>query len=146
MAVPDERQDVISIASGEPVLLFDGTCAMCTRLVPWIIAHESDHRLRFAGLQTDVAARVLGQHGVTTIDSETMYVIDDGRVYVRSDAVARITRHLRWPWRAGKCITMVPRGARDTAYRFVAHRRHRWFGARGKCDIPVPDVRERLLG
>lgn len=128
------------------MVLFDGTCAMCTRLVPWIIRHESDHALRFAGLQTTAALRVLRDHGVSHVDSETMYVIEDGRVYTRSDAVARFSRHLRWPWRVFGFITVVPRGARDTIYRFVARNRYRWFGIRTECEIPIPSVRERLLG
>ena len=36
-----------------PVLLFDGTCTMCSRLVSWFIEHESDQDLRFASLRSD---------------------------------------------------------------------------------------------
>ena len=124
---------------------------MCSRLVRWIIDHESDHDLRFASLRSDAAVVALRRCGdgdidVSDIDFETMYLIEDGRVYTRSDAVAYSARHLRWPWRALAAITLVPRAARDAVYRFVARNRYRWFGTRAECAIPAPLVRQRFLG
>ena len=145
VAPREERRDLDSGTSRYPVLLFDATCVMCSRLVPWILTHESDHALRFAGLQTDAAAHILQRHGVSDIDFETMYVIEDGRVHTRSEAVARFARHLRWPWRALAAIAVAPRAPRDAVYRLVARNRHRWFGTRTECAIPAPSVRERFL-
>jgi predicted DCC family thiol-disulfide oxidoreductase YuxK len=137
------------------MILFDGTCVMCSRLVRWIIEHESDHDLRFASLRSDAAWLALrrcrvsdikaADIGVSDIDFETMYLIEDGRVYTRSDAVAYSARHLRWPWRALAATTLVPRAARDAVYRFVARNRYRWFGTRTECAIPLPSVRHRFL-
>jgi predicted DCC family thiol-disulfide oxidoreductase YuxK len=137
------------------MILFDGTCVMCSRLVRWIIEHESDHDLRFASLRSDAAWLALrrcgvsdigaADIGVSDIDFETMYLIEDGRVYTRSDAVAYSARHLRWPWRALAATTLVPRAARDAVYRFVARNRYRWFGTRTECAIPVPSARQRFL-
>jgi predicted DCC family thiol-disulfide oxidoreductase YuxK len=123
---------------------------MCSRLVRWIIEHESDHDLRFASLRSDAALLALrrcgvGDIGVSDIDFETMYLIEDGRAYTRSDAVAYSARHLRWPWRAVAATTLVPRAARDAVYRFVARNRYRWFGTRTECAIPLPSVRHRFL-
>lgn len=131
--------------SRNPVLLFDGTCAMCSRFVRWIIEHESDHDLHFASLHSEAALLALRRCGVGDIDFETVHVIEGGRLYLRSDAVARSARHLRWPWRAVAATTLVPRAVRDGAYRFVARNRYRWFGTRTVCAIPVPSVRERFL-
>ena len=86
---------------------------MCSRLVRWIIEHESDQDLRFASLRSDAAVLALGRCGVSDIDFETMYLIEDGRLYTRSDAVAYSARHLRWPWRVLATTTLIPRPARD---------------------------------
>jgi predicted DCC family thiol-disulfide oxidoreductase YuxK len=118
---------------------------MCSRLVSWFIAHESDHDLRFASLRSDAGLLALRGCGVPDVDFETMYLIQDGRFYMRSEAVACAARHLRWPWRALAATTLVPRVARDWVYRFVARHRYRWFGMRAHCSIPVPSVRERFL-
>jgi len=118
--------------------------------VHWIIEHESDHDLRFASLRSDAAVLALrrcgaGDIGVPDIDFETMYLIEDGRVYTRSDAVAYSARHLRWPWRALAATTLVPRAARDAVYRFVARNRYRWFGVRETCYLPDPSEADRFL-
>jgi predicted DCC family thiol-disulfide oxidoreductase YuxK len=144
------EEHLIPGTSGNPVLLFDRTCVMCSRLVRWFIEHESDQELRFASLRSDAALLALrrcgvGDIGVSDIDFETMYLIEDGRVYIRSDAVAYSARHLRWPWRALAATTVVPRAARDAVYRFVARNRYRWFGTRTECAIPVPPARQRFL-
>jgi predicted DCC family thiol-disulfide oxidoreductase YuxK len=149
-ARPRGEETPIPDPSRDPMILFDGTCVMCSRLVRWIIEHESDHDLRFASLRSDAAVLALrrcgvGDIGVPDIDFETMYLIEDGRVYTRSDAVAYSARHLRWPWRALAVTTLVPRAARDAVYRFVARNRYRWFGTRTECAIPVPSVRQRFL-
>ena len=133
------------MAVDESVLLFDSTCVMCSSLVLWIIRHESDRRLGFAALQSDVAVRKLRGFGITDIDPDTMYVIEDGHCYARSDAVARVGRHLRWPWRVVAATAVVPVVVRDRVYRFVARNRYRWSGTRAACDVPPPSVRRRFL-
>ena len=135
----------VRVAADDPVLLFDSTCVMCSRLVPWIIGHESDQRLHFAALQSDVAVRELRGCGVTDIDFETMYVIEDGRCYTRSDAVAQVGRHLSWPWRVVAATAVAPVALRDRLYRFVARNRYRWSGTRVECDVPTLSVRQRFL-
>ncbi|HKS46189.1 MAG TPA: DCC1-like thiol-disulfide oxidoreductase family protein [Amycolatopsis sp.] len=128
-----------------PLLLFDSTCVMCSRVVPWIVGHERDRWLRFAALQSDTARRELRRVGVVDVDLETMYVIEAGRVHTRSDAVVQLGTHLRWPWRMVTAIAVVPFAPRDRLYRFVARNRHRWFGSRSECAVPAPSVRERFL-
>lgn len=130
---------------GYPVLLFDGTCGMCTALVPWIVRHEADADLRFASLQSEPARQVLADHGLDTFDPETMYVIEGSDVFVRSAAVARFARHLRWPWRILTWISWIPGPVPDRVYRYVARNRHRWFGAPDACLPPPAAVRTRFL-
>ena len=42
-----------------------------------------------------------------------MVLIDDGCVYVRSDAALRIARGLRFPWPMAYALIAVPRFIRD---------------------------------
>jgi predicted DCC family thiol-disulfide oxidoreductase YuxK len=129
-----------------PVVLFDGACAMCTSLVSWIVRHESDADLRFATLQSAPAREVLAQHGLETFDPETVYVIEGSELFLRSAAVSRLARHLRWPWRILEGTKLMPRPVRDGAYRYVAQNRYRWFGPPDACQLPPLAVRTRLLG
>lgn len=134
-----------------PIILYDGVCGLCNRLVQFLLKHDKHARLRFASLQSDFAARVLQRHGVDPKDLDTMHVIEnyeqpDERVLQRSDAILRAGRELGSFWSvlaaAGR---VVPRALRDPFYRFVARNRYRVFGKYDTCMLPEPSQRSRFL-
>jgi predicted DCC family thiol-disulfide oxidoreductase YuxK len=127
-----------------PVVLFDGTCGLCDRAVDFLIRHDHRRRLRFAALQSEVGARLAAEAGIRR-DEDTLILVEDGRSYIRSAAVLRAAGHLGAPWRFAAWLRVVPRAARDAAYRLVARNRHRWFGRRATCRVPTAADRERFL-
>jgi predicted DCC family thiol-disulfide oxidoreductase YuxK len=124
-----------------PIVLFDGDCGLCQRSVQFILDHEADHELHFAPLASPTGQRLLAAHQVTA--RETMVVITDDGVSVRSAGALEIARHLRRPWRWLRCCRWVPRGLRDLAYRGVA--RSRWLWPKASCRIPDATTRARFL-
>ena len=68
-----------------------------------------------------------------------------GRRYERSDAALHIALGLRAPWPLAFGAILIPRGARDAAYRWIARNRYRWFGRTDTCALPPPGLRERFL-
>ena len=82
-----------------PIILYDGVCGLCNRLVQFLLKHDKDGRLRFASLQSDFAVKVLGRHGLDPKDLDTVHVVVNydqpgERVLQRSDAVLRAGREL----------------------------------------------------
>ena len=55
-------------ASGEPVVLFDGGCGLCSRTVRFLLRHDARGRMRFAPLGSGAAAAVLRTRGVSPAD------------------------------------------------------------------------------
>ena len=127
------------------VVLFDGVCNLCNGFVTFVIARDPRARVRFAPLSSDAAARVLREAGVSRPIPDTMVLVEDGTAYFRSDAPLRIARRLRFPWPLAYGLIVVPRFIRDRVYDGIAARRYRWFGRRGACLIPTPDMRRRFL-
>ena len=127
------------------VVLFDGMCNFCSGAVRWIMAHEADQSLRFASLQSDYAMNVLGVVSQAGNDLDTIVVVDGATTHTSSDAILRITRHLRWPWRAMLVMRVVPRPVRDSGYRLIARNRYRWFGKTAECMVLTIDMRGRFL-
>jgi predicted DCC family thiol-disulfide oxidoreductase YuxK len=133
------------------VVLFDGVCNLCNGFVQFVIPRDPDGYFRFAALGSEAAARVLSTarhaphapHGGPLVDS--IVLVEDGVVYVRSAAALRIARHLGFPWVLGYGLTILPRPLRDEIYDLVARRRYRWFGRRETCMVPGPGVRDRFL-
>lgn len=126
-------------------MLFDGVCNVCNGAVQFVIARDPRARFHFAALQSDVAEAQLRRFGDSGFVSETIALIEGGRLYTRSTAALRIARGLRFPWPLAYALIAVPRPVRDVAYDLVARNRYRWFGKRETCMIPTPDLRDRFL-
>ena len=126
-------------------ILFDGVCNLCNGFVQFVIARDPSARFRFAALQSDAAARLLREARVRSPLPDSVVLVEDGRVYVRSEAALRIARGLRFPWPLFYGAVVIPRGIRDRVYDVVAAHRYRWFGRRETCMIPTPDLRRRFL-
>ena len=54
-------------------------------------------------------------------------------------------KRLRAPWKWLGILLWVPRPIRDAVYRVVAAVRHRLAGRSNACEIPPPEIRERLI-
>ena len=126
-------------------ILFDGVCNLCSGFVRFVVARDPHARFRFAALSSTAAQSLLRECGVTAPIPDTMVLVENGKVYFRSDAPLRIARGLTLPWPLASAFLVVPRFIRDTVYDFVAARRYRWFGRRQVCMVPTPELRGRFL-
>jgi predicted DCC family thiol-disulfide oxidoreductase YuxK len=68
------------------------------------------------------------QTSLTPPPLDSIMLICQGKVLLRSDAVLAIARGLRFPWPLLTVFRIVPRPIRDGAYRIFARNRYRWFG------------------
>lgn len=134
-----------------PIILYDGVCGLCNRLVQFLLKHDRDGRLRYASLQSGFAAKVLQRHGFDPKDLDTLHVVEnfeqpDERVWQRSDAILRAGRRLGGIWSPLATLgRIVPRPLRDLVYRSVARNRYRVFGKYDTCMLPDPKQRSRFL-
>ena len=127
-----------------PVILFDGVCNLCNASVDFILTHDPKGRFRFAALQSERGESLLRAHGLET-DLKTIILLDEGRIYTRSDAALRIAAGLSGPWSLLRLLLILPRPLRDLGYRLIARYRYSWFGKRKDCRLPSPAERDRFL-
>lgn len=139
------------MAGANPIILYDGVCGLCNRMVQFLLKHDKEGRLRFASLQSDFAENVLRRHGFDAKDLDTVHVVENydqpgERVLQRSDAILRAGRELGGFWGgSSKIARIVPRVLRDLVYRFVATNRYRVFGKYDSCMLPDANQRSRFL-
>jgi predicted DCC family thiol-disulfide oxidoreductase YuxK len=130
--------------TGRAVILFDGTCAFCERSVRLIATRDNGY-FRFGASQNPEGRALLERFGTTREATKSIILIEDDRIYLRSDAVLRIATHMRAPWKYASVCLWVPRPLRDLVYRIVAAIRLRIAGTSNACDIPPPEIRKRLI-
>ncbi|MCX7930655.1 MAG: DCC1-like thiol-disulfide oxidoreductase family protein [Chlorobi bacterium] len=128
-------------ALAENVVLFDGDCVLCSRVVQWMLPRDKRRVFRYASLTSAFARGHLPTHLVH--DNATIVLLENrGRISTRSTAVLRILRHLGAAWNIlAALLLLVPRVLRDAFYDWIAHNRYRWFGRRQQCLVPTADVR-----
>jgi predicted DCC family thiol-disulfide oxidoreductase YuxK len=133
------------------IVLYDGVCGLCNSLVQFLIKRDKREALRFASLQSDFAAKVLGRHGINPADLDTFHLVvnyeqPDERVLSRGDAVLRAWRELGGSWNTLAAIgQVIPRALRDLLYNFIARHRYRVFGKHETCMLPDPSQQHRFL-
>ncbi len=150
LAAADRLPAAGSLVSPSPnLVLYDGVCGLCNKLVRFLLRADRRAVLCFAPLQGPTAARLAERHGFG-LDVKTMvYVrhfgLKDERAYLRSDAVLRVLADLGGVWWLLSGLRAVPRSLRDPVYEFVARNRYRWFGKYDSCPLPSPEQRARFL-
>src|SRR5258707_12113391 len=111
-----------------PVLLYDGVCGLCDRLVQFILRHDRGGVFRFAWLQSALAAGILARHGADARDLDTVYVVVNcdeagGLLLARSDAVLFVLGQLGRKWQAaGFLFKLLSRGLGGFLSHFVVRR------------------------
>ncbi|HKP75079.1 MAG TPA: thiol-disulfide oxidoreductase DCC family protein [Longimicrobiaceae bacterium] len=128
-----------------PLVLYDGTCGLCSRSVQLILRHDRRGRFRFAALQSGIGRELLARHGLPVDALDTMVLVDGGRAYTRSRAALRIAGMMDAPWPLLRALRIVPRPVADFVYNRVANNRYRLFGRADACMLPPPEVRARFL-
>jgi predicted DCC family thiol-disulfide oxidoreductase YuxK len=142
-----KEQDSLLAATigGNPIVLFDGVCNLCSFWVRFAIARDPAARLRFASVQSDLGQEFLRRRNLPTDVFESFYLIEDGQVYEKSTAFLRMVRHLRRPWPLLRAARVLPRPLRDWLYDRVARNRYRLFGRRDRCLVPSPEIAGRFV-
>lgn len=126
------------------IVFFDGYCTLCNASVDWLIRIDNTNQLRFASLQGETAAKLLGKQK-ETIDLDTVVYMRDTSRSEQSTAVIHILSDVGGVWGLARIFLIVPRFLRDIAYRIVAKNRYRFIKKRETCRMPTQSERERLL-
>ena len=131
----------------EAIILFDGVCNLCNGAVQFVLKRDHSKKFKFASLQSKTG-RDFSAQLKSPPSPETIYLIENNRVYDRSTAALSIARALGAPWSLLYFFIIVPRPIRDSIYSWVARNRYRWFGKMDSCPLPdakFPDWKDRFL-
>jgi predicted DCC family thiol-disulfide oxidoreductase YuxK len=136
--------------AGKTIVLYDGVCGLCNRIVRLLLRFDRHDRFRYAPLQSDFAHALLRKHGLNAADLNSVSVVTDyglpaERAFTKSDAVLRASWELGGLWRAAEVGRLLPSAIRDWFYDRVAQNRYRMFGKYDSCPIPNPEDRHKFV-
>jgi predicted DCC family thiol-disulfide oxidoreductase YuxK len=135
----------------QPVLLFDGECALCHAVVRRLLASDRAARLHFAPLQSAAAQGYLRARGLPTEDFDSLVFVPDWKnpqgaaPLFRTDGALAAARVVGGGWRSVTWLQGLPRGFRDLGYKLVARTRYALFGQYRPRPLANPEWARRFL-
>jgi len=132
------------------IVLYDGVCGLCDRLVQFVLRRDRYDRFRFAALQGGFAAVLLRRQHLDPGDLSTVYVVVDAgegseRLLAKSRAILHILGEIGGVWRLAGTLRILPARVLDGVYDVVARHRYRIFGKHATCMAPAPEWRGKFL-
>ena len=139
-----------SEGQGVHLVLYDGVCGLCNRLLQFLLAVDHRAVFDFASLQSATGRAIVERAGGHPDDLNSFYVSANyrtprSRVITKSEAALFVARELGWPWKLMGLMRALPSGWLDRVYDLVARDRYRIFGRREQCLAPRPEFRNRFV-
>src|SRR5688572_4244617 len=139
-----------SVDEGAHLMLYDGVCGLCSRLLQFLLEHDRRAVFTFASLQSAVGRAMVARFGADPNELVSFYVLANHRtthvqMYSRSSAALFVAGELGWPWKMAVLMRVLPIWILDHVYNVVAQNRYRVFGRYEQCLTPRPEFRRRFV-
>ncbi len=127
------------------VILFDGMCNVCDRMVNFIVKRDKENLFRFAPLQTGSGKLLADIYHVSVNKMDTVIYIRDSECFRKSTAVLKILGDLGGYWKLWLLFLVVPTCIRDLIYDSISYYRYRIFGKKHALLIPSKQLRSKYI-
>lgn len=112
-------------------ILFDGDCSFCNFWVRFITKRDNQNKFEFHSLQSKFGEEIKKKHNLITVDS--IILVQDSKIYLKSTAALRIVRQLKFPWILVFGCVIIPKFIRDFGYDILAKNRRKFL--KDSCEI-----------
>ena len=140
-----------SADEGAHLVLYDGVCGLCSRLLQFLLKHDRRAVFTFASLQSAAGRAMVERFGGDPNELSSFYVLANYRTNHRSD----VQQEQRRVVRRRPAWVALEDGSPDRAschprswialYNVVARNRYRVFGRFEQCLTPRPEFRGRFV-
>lgn len=118
--------------SGAHLVLYDGVCGLCNRLLQFLLAHDHRAVFSFASLQSSIGHAMVERFGGDPHDLNSFYLFANYKTprikpFMKSRAAIFVAGELGWPWKARCAAGFLPTVALDLIDDLVATNRYRAF-------------------
>ena len=129
------------------IIFFDGICNLCNGFVDFMITRDTSRQFMYASLQDEKSHDVLAEYGEKfTGEISTVFLLHQGKLYEKSEAVWMIFKILGGGWKVISTIIRVfPVSISDYVYDFIASRRYKLLGKRETCRVPTQEESSLFL-
>src|SRR5580765_2213866 len=107
-----------SHSQGSHLVLYDGVCGLCSRLLQFLLSHDHRAVFSFASLQRATGKAMVARWGGSPEELTSFYVLADfkkpeARVLMRGNAALFVAGELGWPWKVMRVAGILPTALLD---------------------------------
>ena len=132
---PIEVAERIDVNDQRDFLFLDGDCGLCHRLATFIDKRlGKGKQLGYRPILHEDAQRVIQALPGKLRDADSVYLIRNGKPYIRSAAGIRCVLYMRWYYKMWfPFLWLIPLPLRNIGYRLIAKFRHKFFKRPTEC-------------
>jgi predicted DCC family thiol-disulfide oxidoreductase YuxK len=142
-------EDINRLLSKQPLLLFDGECGFCNKVVQFFLRNEKKNlpdskTVKFVPLESE-AGKLLRQYFEIDDQIDSIILIRHHSAYIKSCAALRLTQYMKGLWPVLSLFVIIPPFIRNLVYNFVAKHRKKIAGRVESCGLLKQEDKERFL-
>jgi uncharacterized protein YqjF (DUF2071 family)/predicted DCC family thiol-disulfide oxidoreductase YuxK len=132
---PIEVAEKVHVDDRRDFLFLDGDCGLCHRLATFIDKRLAKGKeLGYRPILHDDAQRIIQTLPSKLRDADSVYLIRNGKPYIRSAAGIRCVLYMRWYYKMWfPVLWLIPLPLRNIGYRVIAKYRHKFFKRPSEC-------------
>lgn|SRR5690606_23017076 len=104
-----------------PVLLIDNKSSFGSRTMRIIYRHGGYDKFVFLSIYSEESRNLLMMHGFTQSNEKLMVLLDKGRVFIKSEAILRVSKKLNGAIPLLYTFFLIPGIIRDYVYDKIAN-------------------------
>ena len=135
---------MMEIPYGKSLVLFDGSCHLCSRFVQFILKNDRKSVFLFAPLDSHAGLFWKEKLQIPGL-VDSVILIKEDTYLIKSDAALKIAVQLGGLFKLLLIFQIVPKSWRDSTYDLIAGNRFRLFGRRESCMLPTKEQKDRFL-
>lgn len=130
------------MSRSNPIIAFDGVCNLCNGFIQWLIKRDGKRQFRYTTLQSSSGGVLID---AIDINGDSVILVHEGEIYSLSDVGLVCMKILGGGWAMISWLIYLPKGFRDSVYKFIAKNRYRWFGKSDVCMMPDPSIKALFI-
>jgi len=117
------------------VLLIDGACNLCNKMMQFIYKRDSRRKFSFDTLQSKTGQALLVSRKLPINLFDTVVLIKGNQSFIKSSAILHIMKEIGGGWKIFFVLILIPSPVRDFLYNIIAKTRYKVFGKNHDCEI-----------
>jgi predicted DCC family thiol-disulfide oxidoreductase YuxK len=128
----------------EPILFYDGNCALCNNFIKIILKLGTKPSFYFAPLAGKTASQKLHRN-YQSPQIDSIVLLFNKQIYTHHKAVFKIIDCLPWPFKVFLIFNALPNSLLLNLYQWVAKNRFTWRKRLDACPMPAPQFRKQFI-